>query len=77
MKFYLNIKGVYSIGVPGEILGYFKAKERFGNPMMPMKRLFEPTIRLCTNGITVSRSMSRALTRAEDIIKNDTALRLI
>ena len=65
------------MGVPGEILGYFKAKEWFGNPLISMKRLFEPTIRLCESGITVSRSLGRALGRPSlfDIIRNDTGLR--
>ena len=65
------------MGVPGEILGYFKAKERFGNPLISMKRLFEPTIHLCESGIVVSRSLGRALGRSSlfDIIRNDTGLR--
>jgi gamma-glutamyltranspeptidase len=51
------------MGVPGEILGYFKAIERFGNSSISMKRLFEPTIALSENGIKVSRTLRRAITR--------------
>ena len=59
------------------MLGYFKAKERFGNPVMTMKRLLEPTIRLCENGIRVSRTLRRAITRnsTSKIIRENDALR--
>ena len=77
MNYYLKQKGVYSIGVPGEILGYFKAKEMFGNPMISMKRLMEPTIQLCTNGIKVSRSLSKAISLSQDMIKNNTVWRSV
>lgn len=63
------------MGVPGEVLGYFKAKEKFGNPLITMKRLMEPAIRLCKNGITVSRSLRRALKKSETMIRNDSTLR--
>ena len=53
------------MGVPGQILGHFKAKERFGNPAIPMKRLFEPTIKLCEEGIRVSRTLALAIKIAE------------
>ena len=59
------------------MLGYFKAKERFGNPLMSMKRLLEPTIRLCENGIKVSRTLRRAITRNSTsiMIRESDALR--
>ena len=71
----MKIKGVYSIGIPGEILGYFKAKERFGNPSISMKRLFEPTIKLCEEGIIVSRSLGKAVGYSEKWIRKDGAMR--
>ena len=59
------------------MLGYFKAKERFGNPSISMKRLLEPTIKLCENGIRVSRTLRRAITRnsTTKIIMESDALR--
>ena len=66
--------GVYSIAVPGEIQGYFKAKERFGNRSISMKRLFQPTITLCEEGIKVSRSLAIAIKASEDLIRKDSGM---
>ena len=63
------------MGVPGQILGHFKAKERFGNPAIPMKRLFEPTIKLCEEGIRVSRTLALAIKIAESWVRKDEELR--
>ena len=71
------ITGVFSIGVPGEILGYFKAKERFGNSKIPMERLFEPTIKLCEEGFRVSRSLSKAIAKSEELIRKDNGMRQV
>ena len=71
------IIGVFSIGVPGEILGYFKAKEKFGNASIPMERLFEPTIKLCEEGIPVSRSLSKAIAKSEEWIRKDNGMRQV
>ena len=46
-----------SIAVPGEIKGYFEAKNRFGNPTLTMLDLFEPTIKLCNKGFKITHSM--------------------
>ena len=71
------IAGVFSIGVPGEIHGYFMAKKRFGNPNISMERLFEPTIKLCEEGIKVSRSLSKAIAKSEEWIRKDNGLRQV
>ena len=63
------------MGVPGEILGYFKAKERFGSSSISMKRLFEPTIKLCKKGIRISRSLYTAIVDKKDLIKSDPTFR--
>ena len=59
------------MGVPGQILGHFKAKERFGNPAIPMKRLFGPTIKLCEEGIRVSRTLALAIRIAKRAQNNN------
>ena len=69
------ITGVFSIGIPGEILGYFKAKEKFGSSNISMERLFEPTIKLCEEGIPVSRSLSKAINKSEELIRKDNGMR--
>jgi len=46
--------GPKSVAVPGEIAGYWSAKERYGNASITWRRLVEPTVRMCREGITVS-----------------------
>ena len=53
--------GPKSIAVPGELLGYVEAKERFGNDQLSLMDLLEPTIQLCQNGIKVTRSLEKAM----------------
>ena len=65
------------MGVPGEILGYFEAKEKFGNKNISMKRLLEPTISLCEKGISVTRTLGKAIASSDSQrrFKNDETLR--
>eukprot|EP00090_Calanus_glacialis_P004532 TRINITY_DN13387_c0_g1_i1.p1 TRINITY_DN13387_c0_g1~~TRINITY_DN13387_c0_g1_i1.p1 ORF type:complete len:490 (+),score=135.18 TRINITY_DN13387_c0_g1_i1:1-1470(+) len=46
--------GAKSVAVPGEIAGYWAAKERYGNASITWRRLVEPTVAMCREGITVS-----------------------
>ena len=46
--------GPLSVAVPGEIAGYWAAKERFGNTSISWARLVAPTVKMCREGITVS-----------------------
>ena len=48
--------GPLSVAVPGEIAGYWAAKERFGNTSISWARLVAPTVKMCREGITVSRT---------------------
>ena len=67
--------GPLAMGIPGEIKGYWEAKQRYGNPSITWASLIQPTIDMCRNGITVSFSMWEALTSKSDEIKNDVGLR--
>ena len=64
-------------GVPGELLGYWEAKQRLGNPDIKWADLLEPTIKLCENGITISSALGRALKISESWIRKDPGLREI
>ena len=64
-------------GVPGELLGYWEAKERLGNPDIKWADLLEPTINLCKNGITISSALGSALQRSEESIRKDPGLKEI
>lgn len=45
-----------AIGVPGEVKGYWEVHKRFGS--MPWKSLIEPTIKVCEEGLTISKHVS-------------------
>lgn len=64
-----------SIGVPGEIKGMFAAHQQFGR--VKWKKLFEPTIRLCEEGVPVYRALYSAIeaTKARDFWKDFPKLR--
>ena len=42
--------GPRTSGVPGEVKGYWEAKQRFGNPELAWAELIQPSIDLCENG---------------------------
>ncbi|XP_018428261.1 PREDICTED: gamma-glutamyltransferase 5 [Nanorana parkeri] len=67
--------GVQWIGVPGELRGYEAAHRRHGR--LPWKSLFEPTIKLVTNGIQVSSLVSKYLAFFEKLIKKHSICQLL
>ena len=67
-------KGPLAIGIPGEIMGYWEAKQRFGNPELLWSDLFQPAIKLCVHGVQVSRGLARALKVKRDEIFLDEGL---
>ena len=42
--------GPRTSGVPGEVKGYWEAKQRFGNPEITWAELIQPSIDLCEKG---------------------------
>ena len=62
----LSAKGPLSVAVPGEIKGYQKAKEMFGNPSVSWESLIRPSIDLARNGIPVTFSKAEALRGCSD-----------
>ena len=52
---------VRSVAVPGEVAGYWAARERFGNLSISWKRIMQPTIDMARTGITVSRTKAEKL----------------
>ena len=72
-----SLVGPKAISVPGEIMGYWEAKEKFGNPDLPWSDLFQPVINLCINGIRVSAGLARALDVKSQEIDNDHGLKSV
>ena len=66
---------MHAIAVPGEILGYFEAKKKFGNSKVTMESIMQPTIALCENGIKVTRTLSRVIAKKAKDIYEDAGLR--
>jgi len=69
--------GPKSAGVPGEVLGYWEAKQRYGNPRIGWADLIQPAVDLCMVGITVSGHTARSLEKEKEAIKADPGLRSV
>lgn len=67
----LSSVGGLSVAVPGEIKGYAKAKELFGNPSVSWESLIRPSIELARSGIPVTFSKATALQQSEGQIRMD------
>jgi len=64
-----------SVAIPGEIKGYYSAKQRFGNPNITWASLLEPSIKMAEEGITVSWTLDAALTTYSNKLYEDPTLR--
>jgi len=65
-------EGPLSVAVPGEIKGYWEAKQRLGNPEVSWASLVEPTIKMCEDGIIVPSDLGdRVLPRRADRISEN------
>jgi len=66
--------GGLAIGIPGELKGYSAIYKLYGGGVS-WETLFEPTIKLCQEGIKISNRLDLNMKNNEDLIKNDTFLR--
>lgn len=66
--------GGMAVAVPGELKGYSTIYNLYGGGVS-WESLFEPTIKLCEEGITISERLAINLKSHEYLIKNDLLLR--
>lgn len=63
-----------AVAVPGSLKGYSTIYKAYGGGVS-WESLFEPTIKLCEEGMEISEHLSSILNKTEDLIKVDTILR--
>lgn len=74
INIYLNHLGGMAVAVPGAFKGYATIYERFGGGV-PWESLFEPTIKLCEEGIPISEHLEISLRDDGQVIRKDPLLR--
>jgi len=70
----LSSKGALAVAVPGEIAGYWEARRLYGNQSLSWRRLMQPTIDMCRNGIPVSWTIADTIAGREF---SDTTLKAV
>ncbi|XP_060841452.1 scoloptoxin SSD14-like [Rhopalosiphum padi] len=70
----LAVHGGLAVAIPGELKGYFTVHNLYGGNVS-WASLFEPTIKLCEEGMLISKRLEISLKNEEELIKNDPMLR--
>lgn len=66
------ISGAIAAAVPGELLAFYELHRAHGK--LEWKKLFEPTIDLCLNGIVVSKYLGGALKQFQERIEREPSM---
>ncbi|KAJ4439560.1 hypothetical protein ANN_07687 [Periplaneta americana] len=74
---FFHVTGGLSVAVPGELLGYWEAYQRYKSGNVEWSELVQPTIDLCREGITVSAYLESKLKESEEDIKRSPTLSLL
>ncbi|XP_076392246.1 glutathione hydrolase 1 proenzyme isoform X2 [Megachile rotundata] len=67
-----SMYGGLAIAVPGELLGYWEAHQKYGK--LPWSELFEPTISLCGTGSHVNNYLATYLSNKESLIRAEKSM---
>lgn len=73
----LSSRGPRAGAIPGEISGYWVAKRKFGNSNTTWESLFEPTIKMCRDGLPVTKTLAKHLREHQDLVWKDPGMRQI
>ena len=68
-----HFSGGKAIGIPGEIRGLYEAHKLGGK--LAWKHLFQPTIKLCRDGIRVGKAHALAIAGQKERVKTNANLR--
>jgi len=72
----LSTVGGLSVAVPGELMGYWEAYQKYKSGNVHWGELVQPTIDLCREGITVTPYLAKLLKQKEEDIKQSVTLRV-
>ena len=67
-----NSLGGKAVAVPGELLGYWEAHQRYGK--IPWSELFKPSIQLCKTGARVNKYLADSLAKKISRIRAEPTL---
>ncbi|CAG0913347.1 unnamed protein product [Notodromas monacha] len=71
----LSVTGGLAVAVPGEIMGYWEAHQKFGK--LNWTRLFQPAIQMCEEGMVVQKPLADAMKSKRREIRDEPTLREI
>ncbi|CAF1339170.1 unnamed protein product [Adineta steineri] len=68
-----SVSGGLSIGIPGEIAGYWKAHKQYGK--LPWSALFKPAIDMCNEGIIVRKALAFSILKSKENLWTNKSMR--
>ncbi|CAF3212175.1 unnamed protein product [Rotaria sp. Silwood2] len=69
------IQGGLSIGIPGEIAGYWSAHKQYGK--LPWSALFKPAIDMCNEGFTIQKALAFSILKNKHKLWDHRPFRLL
>ncbi|CAF4770670.1 unnamed protein product, partial [Rotaria socialis] len=70
-----SVSGGLSIGIPGEIAGFWKAHKRYGK--LPWSALFKPAIDMCNEGFTIKKALAFSILKNKEKLWADKSMRRV